>query len=160
MGSVPVLPQSKDMHIGVRLIGGSKLPIGVNVCLNGCLSVCVCLFVCLLCDTLTTCPGWTPASRPMSAGIGSGLLRPSQDKRYRQLIDGWVDVGSVLSHLKVLTTTVQISELLPLLGLVFLGSPSTTAIFVICNIFRITKCYSYCYVLGQKWESQIPSSNT
>merc|ERR1712035_232177 len=46
------LPQSKDMH--VRLIGDSKLPVGVNVSVSGCLSMCQ------PCDKLATCPGCTP----------------------------------------------------------------------------------------------------
>ncbi len=34
-----VLLKSRDMQ--VRLTGGSKLPVGVNVSVNGCLSLCV-----------------------------------------------------------------------------------------------------------------------
>jgi len=63
------LPLSKNMH--VRLIGDSKLSLGV--------SVSVCVFACPVC--LCVALWWTgdlsrvyPASRPMTAGIGSSPL--------------------------------------------------------------------------------------
>ena len=31
----------KTCKLGVRLVGDSKLPMGVNVCVDGCLSICV-----------------------------------------------------------------------------------------------------------------------
>merc|ERR1712237_17615 len=63
------LPQSKDTLIGVRLIGDSKLPVGVNVLVDGCLSLC-CLSICALRLTGDQ-PRVYSASRPMAAGIGS-----------------------------------------------------------------------------------------
>merc|ERR1712035_185044 len=54
------LPQSKDMH--VRLIGDSKLSVGVNVRVNGCSSLCV-------------GPAINWRLRPKTAGIGSSTPR-------------------------------------------------------------------------------------
>ena len=46
------LPHPKNMQSGVRLIGDSKVPVGVNVSVDGCLSLYV-----RPCNELTTCPG-------------------------------------------------------------------------------------------------------
>ena len=71
------LPQSKHMQTGVRLIGDSKLPVGVNVTMNGC-----------SCSSALRYAGdlsrMYPSSCPMWAGSGSSLpLRRSQNKGYR-----------------------------------------------------------------------------
>ncbi len=67
------LPQSADMQI--RLIGDSKLPIGVNVGLNDCLSLYVGLVMNWRHVQGECCP------RPVSAGIGFSPLDPAIDKR-------------------------------------------------------------------------------
>ena len=54
----------KTCKLKVRLIGQSKLPVGVRV--NGCLSV----STCQPCDELVTCPG-CPLPLPQDAVIGS-----------------------------------------------------------------------------------------
>lgn len=67
---VGFLPQSKDTQ--VRLIGNSKLPVGVNLSVNGCLILYV------GCDVLWYAGDLSRvyrASRPVSAGIGSSLDR-------------------------------------------------------------------------------------
>ena len=48
---------------GIRLIGDSKLALGVNVSVSGCLSLCVAL------RWIGDLPRAYPASHPMSAGI-------------------------------------------------------------------------------------------
>ena len=58
------LPQSKHMQIGFRLIGDSRLSVGVIVIVIGCLFVGPVIH-------WRTVQG-VPASCPMSAGIGSG----------------------------------------------------------------------------------------
>lgn len=68
------LSHSKDMH-GVRLIGDSKVAVGVNVSANGYL---------FLCDRLATCPGCTP---PLW-----DRLQPSCDPELDKLKNhGWID---------------------------------------------------------------------
>ncbi len=71
------LPQSKDMQF--RLIGDSKLPVGVNVSVNGCLSLYV-----------SPAVNWrlvqgVPHPHPMLAGIGSSPPGyPAKDKPLRK----------------------------------------------------------------------------
>merc|ERR1712035_272647 len=72
------LPQSKDMH--VRLIGNSKLSVGVNVRLNGCSSLCVGPAI-----------NWrlvqgVPRLRPKTAGIGSSTPRDPNADIPKQII--------------------------------------------------------------------------
>ena len=73
------LPQCNDMQ-KVRLIGYSKLSVGVNVSVNGCLSQ----YVSPVMKRV-----WVyPATHPLSAGIGSS--RPVTLKRI-QTMDGWMN---------------------------------------------------------------------
>ena len=59
------LPPSKNMH--ARLIDESKLSLGVSVSVHGCVSLCLCVALWCTGDLSRV----YPASRPMTAGIGS-----------------------------------------------------------------------------------------
>ncbi len=81
------LPQSQDMQ--VRLIGDSKLPVGVNVSVNGCLSLYV-----------SPVRNWQlvqgePRPCPMSAGIGSSA--PASPRPYKRVSSTKTNIQMIAS---------------------------------------------------------------
>merc|ERR1712035_59525 len=77
------LPQSKDMQVGDRLIGDSKLTVGVNVSMNGCLSL-----------RVSPATVWRPVQGVpcLSPNVSWDRLQPPRDPQEdKRLEDGWMD---------------------------------------------------------------------
>ena len=89
-----LLPQSKEIHTGTRLIVDSKLSIGVPVGLNGCLSLYV--------GPLMDCPpGCAPPLAQCQLGLAAGP--PRTLKRISTIYDGQTALFNCCVHFRPLS---------------------------------------------------------